>query len=202
MLSLSSIDAQTPWELQKDEDGIEAYTRSRPGIKFKEYKVEMTMDATHSQILALFKDYERYPDLFPGTSDAKALLQEDDHYITYIKFNIPFPARDRDALFDNKMKYIAAEKLLQIDVDCLTDEYETNDDLIQIRFCEGVWKFQDIGGGKMKVVHQLIVDPAGFAPAFIINSKTVDDPIKTCKALRKLVNEPQYSGQSFTLLEN
>jgi len=202
LVGFGEITAQTEWELEKDTEGIKAYTRSRPGIKFKEYKVEMTIDATHAEILALFQDYDKYPDIFPGTEGVKVLHQKEDHYVTYIKFDIPFPARDRDALFDNKLTYNASQKLLHIDVSCLTDEYETNPKLIQITFCDGMWEFKDIGNGKVKIRHQLIVDPGGSAPAWIVNSKTVDDPIKTCKALRELVNDPKYSGQSFTLLQN
>jgi len=161
----------------------------------------MIIGATHEQILAVFKDYDRYPDIFPGTSDVKLLLDEGEHYVTYVKFNIPFPVRDRDALFDNTITYNASQDLLRVDIKCLTDEFDTDDSLIQIKFCEGLWEFQQLSGGKMKVVNQLIVDPGGFAPAFIVNSKTVDDPIETCQELRKIVNEQKYSGHSFTLLE-
>ena len=193
--------AQTDWKLRREDDGITAYTRSREGIKFKEYKVEMIIDATHEQLLAVFKDYDKYADIFPGTSDVKLLLDEDTHYITYVKFNIPFPVKDRDALFDNTMTYDAAQDLLRIDIKCLTDEFDTNDKLVQIKYCEGSWEFEELEDGRMRVMNQFIVDPGGFAPAFIVNSKTVDDPIKTCKSLREIVKEQKYSGHSFTLLE-
>jgi len=193
--------SQTEWELEKEEDGISAYTRKRDGIKFKEYKVEMIIEATHEQILAVFQDFDRYPEIFPGTSDVKLLLDTEDRYVTYVKFNIPFPVRDRDALFDNRITYDASKDLLRVDVQCLTDEFETDDSLIQITFCDGYWEFQELGDGKMRAVNQLIVDPGGFAPAFIVNSKTIDDPIETCQSLRKIVNEQKYSGHSFTLLE-
>ena len=83
-----------------------------------------------------------------------------------------------------------------------TDEYESNPKLIQIRFCEGGWRFKDLGNGKIKVIHNLIVDPAGSAPAWIVNSKTVDDPIKTYKSLREMIKNEKYQGQSFSLLQN
>ena len=197
-----NINAQTEWELKRVDEGITAYTRKRPGIKFKEYKVEMELEATLSQVMAIFKDFDVYTDLFPGTEEVKVLENSPLHHVTYTKFDIPFPARDRDAIFDNHISYIEEEKALVIDVKCLTDEYETNPKLIQIEFCEGGWRFEDIGNGKLMVVHNLIVDPAGRAPAWIVNSKTVDDPIKTYKSLRQMIKNEKYSGQSFTLLEN
>lgn len=192
--------AQTAWELEKSEDGIMAYTRSRPGIKFKEYKVEMEMEGTLSQALALFKDFPVHHELFPGTTGIKAMMDDGDHYVTYVKFDLPFPARDRDGLFNNKLSFDQKTKTLTTSVTCLDDEYETDPDLIQIKFCEGSWTFEDIGNGHLKVTNQLIVDPAGFAPAFIVNSKTVDDPIKTFKSLRVMIDNDKYRGHSFSLL--
>lgn len=195
-------EAQSDWELKKEEDGIVAYTRSRPGIKFNEYKVEMEIEATISQAIAIFKDFPVHTQLFPGTENIKAMLDEEDHYITYVKFDIPFPARDRDALFDNHLSYNSVSKTLTVEIACLEDGYETDPGLIQIKFCEGSWTFTDLGNGKLKVVNQLIVDPGGFAPAFIVNSKTVDDPVKTFKSLKVMIDDDKYRGHSFSLLGN
>ncbi len=196
------LQAQTPWELEKEDDGIMAYTRSRPGIKFKEYKVHMEMEATLSQAMSLFKDFPVHHKLFPGTEGIKVMMDEGDHYVTYVKFDLPFPARDRDAIFNNVLTFDQRTKTLTTSVTCLDDEYETDPDLIQIKFCEGSWIFEDIGNGMLKVTNQLIVDPAGFAPAFIVNSKTVDDPIKTFKSLRVMIDNDKYRGHSFSLLGN
>jgi len=193
--------AQTDWKFEREDEGIMAYTRKREGIKFNEYRVEMIIKATFSQVVAVMKDFESYPDIFPGTEDVKVLRQEEDRHVTYLKFDLPFPAKDRDAVFDNRMTYDQKSDALTIDVRCLTDEYPTNENLIQMSFCEGGWKFNDIGDGKLKIVHNLIVDPGGFAPAWIVNKKSVDDPIKTFKSFRKMVTLPKYRGRSFSLLE-
>ncbi len=193
---------QTEWELKRVDDGIMAFTRKREGIKFNEYKVEMMLNATLSQVLAIFKDFEVYTDLFPGTEQVKVLHNEPAHHITYIKFNIPFPARDRDAVFDNHLSYNDDTKELKVDVQCLNDEFETNPKLIQIKFCDGEWIFRDLEDGRLRVMHSLIVDPAGKAPAWIVNSKTIDDPIKTLKSLRVMITDSKYQGHSFSLLGN
>ncbi len=201
LTSFQSI-AQSEWELEKEEEGIIAYTRSKPGIKFKEYRVEMELEATLSQALSIFKDFPVHTQLFPGTENIIAMLDEDDHYVTYVKFDIPFPARDRDALFDNHISFDPTTKTLKVEISCLEDGYETDPSLIQIKYCEGSWIFTDLGNGKLKVVNQLIVDPGGFAPAFIVNSKTVDDPIKTFKSLKVMIDDDKYRGHSFSLLGN
>ena len=177
-----------------------AYTRSRPGIKFNEYKVEMETKGTLSQALALFKDFSVHHELFPGTSDIKAMEDEGDHYVTYVKFNLPFPAKDRCGLFDNQLSFDRQTKTLTNSITCLDDEIDSGP--LQMTYCEGSWTFTDLGNGMLKITNQLIIDPGGFAPAFIVNSKTVDDPIKTFKSLRVMINNDKYRGHSFSLLEN
>lgn len=192
--------AQSDWELKKEEDGIKAYTRSREGIKFNEYKVVTEITATLSEVMAIFKDFEVHTDLFPGTEDIKVYVDEPERYVTYIKFDIPFPARDRDAVFNNDLSYDASTETFRIETTCISGEYETNPDLIEMAFCEGFWEFRDLGNGQLEVINQMIVDPAGYAPAFIVNSKTIDDPVKTLKSLRRMIKNDKYKGQSFTLL--
>jgi len=191
---------QGPWELKKEEAGIKAYTRDVEGIKFDEYLVETTLDATLSEVMAIFKDFEVYPDLFPGTEGIKVFLDEPDHHITYIKFDIPFPARDRDAVFDNYISYDKSEDALKVAVQCIPEKYETNSKLVRITFCEGGWEFKKIGERKLDVKHNLSVNPGGAAPAFIVNAKTVNDPIKTLKALKAMIQDEKYKGHEFALL--
>jgi len=198
----TEISGQTDWEFRKEEEGIKAYTRTREGIKFNEYLVTMTLEASINEVLSLFKDFDAYAGIFPKTSDHKVYLDEPDRHITYTRLNIPFPARDRDIVFDNVLKYDSAQKKLSIEIQCIPEKYETNSSLIRITVCDGGWEFQDIGNGKVEVRHHMIVDPAGFAPAFIVNAKTIEDPIKTLKSMREHLASHPYKKQDFALLQS
>lgn len=200
LLIIDASHAQSEWKLRQEEDGITAYTRSVEGIKFDEYKVEMTIQASMSAIMAIFKDFEIYPDLFPGTKNIKVFLDEPDHHVTYIKFDLPFPARDRDGVFDNRIKYNKSQGNLIIDVNCLADKYDTDSDLVRIEYCQGGWSFTQLAGNKIKVEHNLVVNPGGLAPAFIVNSKLTKDPIKTLQQLRARISDDKYQGKTFALL--
>ena len=192
--------SQGEWELRKDEDGIVAYTRELENLKFDEYRVETTIKASLSEVLSIFKDFEIYPDLFPGMEDVKVYLDEPSHHITYVKFNLPFPARNRDAVFDNYISYDKSRDMLKVKIFCLPDQYETNPKLIRIKSCEGMWEFKKVDDGYLDVRHQMFVDPSGKAPAFLVNAKLVKDPIKTLKALRAKIQDDKYKGHTFALL--
>lgn len=201
MLSLGiQLCAQSEWQLRKESEGIKAYTRSREGVKFNEYLVTMTIDGTINEMLSLFKDFDNYKSIFPNTGDHKVFLDEPDRHITYCKLEIPFPARDRDVVFDNVIRYNTQHKKLAIEIQCVPDQYNTNKKLIRITDCDGSWEIEEIGNGQISVRHNMIVDPAGFAPAFIVNAKTVDDPIKTFKSIRQHLASKPYPKVDYELL--
>jgi hypothetical protein len=201
LASVASVElsGQTDWDFRKEEEGIKAYTRTREGIKINEYLVTMTLETTLNEMLSLFKDFDSHPDIFPKTSDHKVFLDEPRRYITYVRLNIPFPARDRDIVFDNVLNYNSKEKKLLIDIQCIPEQYETNSSLIRITVCDGGWEFKDIGNGQIQIRHHMIVDPAGFAPAFIVNARTIEDPIATLKSIKALISTHPYAEKDFEL---
>lgn len=200
-VSLSIMLAQDgEWEFKKEEEGIKAYTRSKEGIKFNEYLVTTTIKSSLSQVLALMKDFSVHADIFPNTEDHKVYLDEPGQYITYTRLDIPFPARDRDIVFDNRLSYDPDQKILKISVTCIPERYETDKSLIRITYCEGAWEFKDIGNGLLEVRNNMIVDPGGMAPAFIVNAKTIDDPIKTLISMKAHIDNERYKGHKFDLL--
>lgn len=198
-----SVSAQEPeWEFRKEEDGIKAYTRKHDWSKFDEYRVEMTLKTSVSNILALFKDFDVYPELFPGTATVINHIDEPDQYVNYIIVKTPFPAKNRDGVYVNKLSYDSAAKNLHIDVSCTNEYYQKNSKNIQIENCKGFWDITDIGGGQVKVVQQFVMDPGGVVPAFIINMQTVKNPISTFSAIQKLSSLPKYQNKEFQILND
>lgn len=191
---------KSDWVFRKETEGIKAYTQKHDWSKFDEYRIETTIDGNLSAILAVFKDFDIYPVLFDGFDEIINHVNEPDRYVNYITINTPFPARNRDGVYVNELKYNQDQKLLHIDITC-SDEYYNNDSgYVQIKNCNGFWDIKDIGGNKLKIVHQFVMDPGGNVPAFIINMQTVKNPLKTMKTLKKLILEPKYQNREFEIL--
>jgi hypothetical protein len=193
---------ETDWTFRNEENGIKAYTRKHDWSKFDEYRVEMTLKSEISNVLALFKDFDVYPELFPGTATVINHENEVDHYVNYIVVKTPFPAKNRDGVYINQLAYDAAKKNLHIDVSCTNDYYEKSSKNIQIENCKGFWDIKDIGNGQLNIVQQFVMDPGGVVPAFIINMQTVKNPMMTFEAIKKMANLPKYQNRKFEILNN
>ena len=132
---------QEEWNLRKETDGIKAYTQKHDWSKFDEYRIETEMNGTLSAVLAVFRDYDSYPQLFDGFDEIVNHVDDEARYINYITVKTPFPARDRDGVYLNEIEYDAEKQLLHIDVSCTNEYYEPSKKFIQIKN----WKYLLLG---------------------------------------------------------
>ena len=200
LISASTLAGQDDWRLRKDVDGIKAYTREIDWTKFDEYRIESRMKGDISALLAVFKDFDVYAELFDGISDVTTHIDEPDKYLNYITVKAPFPAKNRDGVYLNELSYDEEKKLLHIQVSCVNDFYEPSKKYIQIEHCSGFWNITQLSDGNIDIVHQFVLDPGGFVPSFIINLQTTKNPIKSFKLLKELILLPKYQNQEFEIL--
>jgi hypothetical protein len=189
---LCTVHGQGEWNLRKESDGIYAYTRSLEGSRFDEYRVETTMKGNLESFYALIKDFDSYPEFFADTENIQILKNLPDEHVMYIHTNAPFPAKDRDGVFRNVFRYLPDRDLLRIDISCVNDGYVASKRLIQIKSCGGFWEVTEKNQDEIFVRHQFVADPGGRVPAFIINLKTVQNPINTLKSIRDYIGSPKY----------
>ena len=172
------------------------------GSKFNAYKVESTFPGNINAAVALFKDFDAYLELFNDISELRILEDKGDEYTLYYHFNTPFPAKDRDAVFHNKMTYDRKKKQLRISISCIDSEEREKKKIIRIDDCSGYWKFTQVNKEELHLVHSFESNPKGSLPAFIINRFTTRNPIYTLKKMKKMILRPKYQGRTFSLTDN
>lgn len=190
------------WKFRKEKDGIKVYTKTVEGIKYHEYKVEAEIDGTLDRFYALFKDFEVYNDLFKDVKELNILSNTPDRHVTYLKTNTPFPARDREAVMENRFSFSSDPYQLRIDINCIDTYYQPSKKVVRINYCEGFWEASEKPSGKLFVIHRFIADPGGSIPAFIVNIKTIQNPLKTMTRVRELILSPKYQNtKSFNIFK-
>ncbi len=180
------------WELKKNEKGIKAYTRDYPSLKFKEYLVTTSIPADIKTVITAFTDFSQYHLLYPETADYEVLEKSSELLVSYMRIKTPFPAKDRAGIFQNKFTYNPASKTIYVEISCLNDKHEVASKYIRIPYCTGYWEFKEVEENVVEVKHQFVTDPGGFAPAFIVNAKTINNPFKTLEVLTELSSQEKY----------
>lgn len=196
----AQVFCQDDWTLRKEDEEIKAFTKKNDWSKFDTYRIEARMEGQLSALLAVFKDFEVYPELFEGIDEVVSYVDEADKYVNYITVRTPFPIKNRDGIYLNEMSYDDEKKFLHIDVSCINEYYKPSKKYLQIANCQGFWKITQLPNGQLDIVHQFVLDPGGYVPAFIINLQTVKNPIKSFKLLKELILLPKYQNKQFEIL--
>jgi len=203
MISCNSLCGQD-WDLKKEVEGIKAYHQEVNSTKFKRYKIETEIKGTLESLVAILQDIDIYTDIFSDLRDAELIKSKDQNHLELLlRTKTPFPVKDRFSYSQTLYSYDTARKSVIIDIECLDnsvlDSY--GDKGILITDCNGSWKLTDLGNGKIYVEHEFYADPGGIVPAWIVNKRTIDSPIKTIKAIRKLVKKSKYQNLTFDFIK-
>jgi len=205
LLSLICIPASgQDWDFQKEVDGIKAYNRPVSESKFKEYRIEAEIEGSLESIVAVLQDIDIYLDVFQDHKEA-SIIESDykTHFEIFIHTKTPFPVKDRFSYSQTDYSYDATSSTVTLDIACLDNDYlKAQDDRgVLITDCQGSWKIKDLKNGRLGIIHQFYADPEGMIPAWLINKRTVDSPIKSIKSIRKFIKEPKYQNRTFDFIK-
>ena len=191
------------WTFQKEVDGIKAYNRTVKDSKFKEYRIEAEIESSLESMVAVLQDIDIYLDVFPDNKSASLeKTSGETHFEIFLHTKTPFPVKDRFTYSQTDYSYDAASSTVNISVDCLNNEYlqKQKDRGVLVIDCKGFWKIKDLKNGKLGIVHQFYADPGGMVPAWIVNKRTIESPIKSIKSIRKFVKKKAYLNRSYDFI--
>lgn len=187
------------WKQRRDKNGITLSTRDVEWSRYHEYKVEMETIGSIEGFYSVLKDFSVYQELFRDVKSFDILLDQPDRHVVYLVNKTPFPAKDRDVILDNKFTANRDLSELTIAIACESEYDVPIRKYIRIERCSGFWKATKVANGKVRIEHQFVADPGGSIPAFIVNIKTVQNPLKTMDTLREMLVSSKYEDKTLFL---
>ena len=161
--------AEAEWELKKENDelGLKVYTRSIEGSKLKEFKGEMTVEATLDSITALLLDGHSAPKWMHKCEKLEVLEERSkQEFIIYFVNGAPWPVSDRDAVVHTTMtqdpdSLVVTRRSRPCQKDWLTT-------MITFVFpaMTGGWELIPVGENKVMIRYQVHAAPGGSLPAW------------------------------------
>jgi len=199
-ISIVNLNAQTDWELKKEEDGIKVYLREVEGSKIQEYKAETILKGKVSSYIAVMKDVNSYAELYEHTKEVRLINENDTFHVHYLATDTPWPVKDRDAVYSSTYSQHYDTKLVRIDMKIETGYVDENDDYVRMEKADGYWLFYQIEPNKVEITYQMHAEPGGSIPNWVINMFLVDTPIEDIKMLQERAQLEKYSNQKFNFL--
>lgn len=195
-LALPSALTSAPWELKRSENGIQVFVRSVDDSRIREIRSVTTVLSSLSSLVALVEDMASAHQWVPYCREQRVLAKISDvETFTYTASALPWPLSDRDAVVHNWRSQMP-DRTVVIRFEGAPDYMPEVPGLIRIRRISGFWQFRPLGSGAVEVIYQILSEPAGNVPDWMVNSGVVDQPYNTILNMRNMLAEDRYRTAS------
>lgn len=182
------------WQLRKSESGIVVYSRDVEGSNFKELKSIFEIKTSLSSVVALLKDFDSYPQWVYRCGESKLLkkisYKESIHYQTVVA---PWPVDNRDFIVRVFLNQDTVSGKIVQTGQCLPNYLPPMKDHVRIQLFNAKWTITPLQNGFLKIEYQLMVDPGGNVPAWLVNLAVVDGPFDTAVGMKRMLLKEKYS---------
>ena len=190
----SNVFGQGNWELKKDEDGIQVFTRKAAKGNIKELRVLCELDATKAQLINTLENIQDYNSWVYSNKKSTILkMITPQNIIYYTQSHLPWPIRDRDLVVE--LNITPTPEVLNVKAKSLPDYLPKNVNYIRVPYSLAIWKVTQAPNNKLKVDYTFSVDPGGSIPSWLINATLTIGPYNSFAKLREILKAQK--GQQF-----
>lgn len=192
-LGCAVASADSDWQLEKDKDGIQVYSRAVDGWNIREIRGVTTFHGTLGSLVAVIDDPAMGPKLNEFVVESKIKQRDSDtRYLLYSRISMPWPLSDRDVLNQRVITQDPNTLAVTI-VDTATQGLmPVNKNLVRIVHSRQQWILVP-HKGDVAVELRWLSDPGGPIPSALINTLSVSTPFNTIDELRQLATRPPYA---------
>jgi hypothetical protein len=186
IFGLSTAFAQNSWELKKNENGIEVYTRNASTGNLKELRVLCKLDATKDELISTLQDIANYSQwVFSNKKSVILKTLDPGRIIYYTQAHLPWPIKDRDLIVELDIN--STPDILTILAKSIPDYLPQNSDYIRVPYSLATWHVTQAPNNKLKVDYTFSVDPGGNIPVWLVNATLAVGPYNSFVKLRELL---------------
>lgn len=186
------------WEKVAESEGIIGYARYSSGSSVNEIKAIGTVDASVAVLESVLRDEAAKTEYTYMCSegfkiDTPDLRSAKDSYYSYHKVDMPWPFYDRDLVAKVENRIDEATGALLIKIRSISSDFRAEDSYtVRIPSTKAKWVLTPIEENKTEVHYQILADPGGYVPGFIVNFVSNDMAVHTIASLREMVKKDKY----------
>ena len=181
--------AEYPWELKKDEDGIKAYVRKVEGSSILEYKGTVRVNASVEEAVRFFEDDGRTPEWFYECTGSWVIQEKTpDEKIIYFSIHMPWPVKDRDAVFRRVRVIDPGTGAVKYETSALPDGYPEQKGKVRMPYMKGLWIFTPLTEGGTEISYQEHSEVGGHIPDWLVNRLAVNVPFESLARFRDILS--------------
>jgi hypothetical protein len=203
VLDMTSVFAQTDWNLKSEKHGIKVYSGAVSDSKYKAIRVECEINANASQLVAVLLDIKTCPEWVDHTKSCTLIKQVSPSELYYYsEINIPWPAQNRDFVAHLIVRQDPVTKVVTVDGPAVTGFVPVKDGIVRVHSSKGLWIITPLKKDYVRVVYTLHVDPGGDIPAWLVNLLATQGPMKSFEGLIAQLKKPEYQNAALPFIKD
>lgn len=185
---------ETAWRLEKDNNGIQIYTRPVAGSEYREIRAVATIQGRVSSIVALLQDMSYWPKLNKIISSAELYQQLDGNESQlYFQMDMPWPVTDRDVLYHRTVLQNDEDKSVTLTDRAIAGILPNKDGKVRVVESVQKWSLTPNDQGGVRVTWVTHTDPNGPLPARVINWLSVGPPHDSMSVLQAAIEGGEFA---------
>ncbi len=203
ILAFSKVkQGENDWQLKVNKNGIAVYTRQVPGTNIKAIKSVFIMNTSLSGLVALLADISSYHKWVYRCSNAEILKTiSPTELIYYQETSVPWPASNRDFVGKLKISQDPNTHVVTITIENMPDYIPVKSGKVRLKKYHDVSIIVPKGNGKAELTYELMLDPGGNIPAWMVNLAISEGPYQSNTAMIKLINSGVYKNARFAFIK-
>lgn len=185
------------WEQISNDDGIKVWKKKIEGSDFVAFRGRGVIKAPILNVAAVIRDADRETEWMENCVDAKTVrfLSATDA-IVYNRTGSPAPfVQDRDTVLKTTTTVTPAEKTVLIEFSQTEDpKAPPKDGVVRMPVLKGHWKLRQLGPYSTELEYQVLADPGGSLPAWLVNLVSRKMPFHTVEHMRHQVSAGGYEN--------
>lgn len=201
LLSITVSAEDHDWDLKRDRDGVQVYTRDVEGSKFKSVKSTMMVETSLGALVALVRDSAACRDWAAHCKKAEdvEVISETELFV-YTLNDLPWPVADRDAVTHVAWKQDPNDQSVTMTAIVVSSKLPKTKGVVRLTYGVTSWQFTPVGEKTVEVSSRAHLDPEGATPAWLSNRLLVGAPFETMIAMREIAQSTRYDNSQFQFL--
>lgn len=176
------------WKQVLKKENIVVYNRDIEGDKFKQSKVETTINyGTLDKAEKILKNIAEYKNWQPNCESSEIVKTSQNSIVMYLTFGAPWPVSDRDLIIEST--FSREGKKLIVKSSAKPTLKSEDDDYVRIIYCEGIWEIEEKEGGELFLRNTNHSNPGGNIPAWLSTTAVEDIPMETMQNFIELLKD-------------
>ena len=171
------------WNLVTEKSNIAIYNTQENGKKFKSFKVNGQLETDLNNLREILTHTDLLVQWFPMASEAKVISNTSNSTSIHMKFNFPFPLKNRDAFIDIIERTDAKNRV--IFTMKLSDDFLLTNGFERIKNLESTTIL--VQSNNKTIIDQITyLDPGGNIPKMFLNKGLPKSMMKSFRDLTSL----------------